>query len=115
VQSYCADALATLAGAAKPFGLSAPAVHAVEIWEDVEHGLLPPHIVAELTLGNLVHRFPVPVGAFHDTTKDDQIFELCMLRAEAHQELDGRGDGATLERMIATERQLADWAHAVFE
>lgn len=115
VQAQCAEPLAALTVACAAFGLPVPALRAVDIWEDVEHGQLPPHIVAEVTIGALVHRFPVPVGAFHDTAKDDQIFEMCMLRAEAHQELHGGGDGHALARMIETEAQMTDWQNAVFE
>jgi hypothetical protein len=116
VQAGCAESFAVLTGACAAFGLPTPALRAADIWEDMEHGQLPPHIVAELTIGSLVHHFPVAVGAFHDTTKDDQIFELCMLRAEANMELDGSGsDGHALDRMRGTLEQMQDWRNAVFE
>ena len=86
-------------------------VRAAEVWEDA-HGLLPPKIVAELTVfvheGELRHRFDVPVGPLHRPGKPDRLFELCMLRAEAEQELrgQGEGDGHALDRMLGLAQEL---------
>ena len=84
-------------------------VRAADVWEDT-NGLLPPKIIAELIVfihgGELKHRFEVPVGPLHRPGKSDQLFELCMLRAEAEQELRGEGDGHALERMQGMATQL---------
>ncbi len=83
----------------------------LDIWEDLEHGLLPPKVIAELQVvchaGALTQRLEVSIGAFHDNDKSEQIFELCMLRAEAEQELAGDGDGHVLDRMRELEAMIA--------
>ena len=112
VKRAAADKLAALTAALAAFGIVArPEVRFVEVREDYAWGQLPPTIVAELTVatrqGTLVTRFDVPVGAFHDNRKSEQIFELCMLRAEARQELTGVGDGHALERMCGLAEQIA--------
>lgn len=104
VQRSAAARLAALTAALTALGITArPTVRFVEVWEDCAWGQLPPKLIAALTVagheGTLTTRFDVPVGAFHDNHKSDQIFELCMLRAEAHQELAGGGDGRVSERM----------------
>ena len=88
--------MAALKEAFAAFGIAVnPEVRFVEIWEDCAWGQLPPKVVAELTVacreGTITTRFDVPVGAFHSNRKGEQIFELCMLRAEAQQELAGGG------------------------
>lgn len=104
VERSAAGRLAALTSALTAVGITArPTVRFVEVWEDCAWGQLPPKLIAELTVagpeGTLTSRFDVPVGAFHDNHKSDQIFELCMLRAEAQQELHGDGDGHVIERM----------------
>ena len=104
LERHCAGRVPALTRALAAFGIAAPpVVRFVEVWEDYEKGLLPPKVVGELLVpcnaGTIAFRFDVPVGAFHDNRKSDQIFELCMLRAEAHQELQGGGDGHVLDRM----------------
>ena len=67
-------------------------------------------MIAELAVttheGSFRHRFDVPVGPFHCPDKIDRIFELCMLRAEADQELRGEGDGHVLERMTGLAEEI---------
>lgn len=104
VQRSCAGKLKALSEALAAVGITArPTVRFIEVWEDCAWGQLPPKLIAEVTVagpeGTLTSRVDVPVGAFHDNQKKDQIFELCMLRAEAHQELAGGGDGHVIERM----------------
>jgi hypothetical protein len=111
VARHCAGRRTALLEALRGFGLEpSVTVRAVEVWEDMEHGLLPPKIIAELRVVahgvHITQRFDVPVGAFHDNAKADQIFELCMLRAEANQELDGIGDGHALDRMRELEGMI---------
>jgi hypothetical protein len=112
VARHCERRREALLEALRGFGIEpSVTVRVVEIWEDMEHGQLPPKIIAELRVvchaGVLAQQFDVPVGAFHDNQKADQIFELCMLRAEANQELDGGGDGHVLERMRGLEAMIA--------
>jgi hypothetical protein len=104
VERASAPKVAALKEALAAFGIAAqPVVRFVEIWEDYAWGQLPPKLIAELTVagreGTITTRFDVPVGAFHSNQKSDQIFELCMLRAEARQELGGGGDGHVMSRM----------------
>ncbi len=104
--------LAALGEALAAFGVSEPpAVRYLGMWEDMEHGLLPPAVRGELALRageqRLVVEFQAPVGAFHDPAKPEQIFELCMLRAEAEQELRGEGDGHVLQRMAELREMIA--------
>lgn len=104
IQRSCAERLAALTTALAALGITArPTVRFVEVWEDCAWGQLPPKLVAELTVagseGTLKTRLDVPVGAFHDPGKAEQIFELCMLRAEAQQDLAGGGDGHASERL----------------
>ncbi|MHB9130993.1 MAG: hypothetical protein ACYDBB_07875 [Armatimonadota bacterium] len=114
VARHCAVRRLALLEALRGFGLEpSVTVRVVDIWEDYEHGQLPPKIIAELRVvchtGTLTQRFDVPIGAFHDNAKDDQVFELCMLRAEANQELDGIiGDGHVLDRMSELEGMIAE-------
>ena len=112
VQRNCAARLAALTEALAGFGISArPTARFVEVWEDCAWGQLPPKLIAELTVagreGALTTRFDVPVGAFHSNAKSEQIFELCMLRAEAQQELAGGGDGHVIERMEGLAAMIA--------
>ena len=112
VERVCTGRLAALSQALAALGITArPEVCFVEVWEDCAWGQLPPKLIAELTVagreGTLSSRFDVPVGAFHSNQKDEQIFELCMLRAEAHQELAGGGDGHVVERLHGLLAQIA--------
>jgi len=112
VERHCAARRVALLDTMRGFGMEpSVTVHVVDIWEDYQHGQLPPKIIAELRVvchaGTLTHRFDVPIGAFHDNAKADQIFELCMLRAEANQELEGGGEGHVLERMHGLEEMIA--------
>lgn len=111
VERHCRTRRETLREALRAFGIEpSVSVRVVDIWEDYEHGLLPPKIIVELHVvchaGTLSQHIDVPIGAFHDNAKDDQIFELCMLRAEANQELEGGGDGHVLERMRGLEEMI---------
>ena len=104
LEAFCAEHVQALGEALAAFGVGKPPrVRYLGMWEDYEHGLLPPAARAELVITcgeqRLALEFQVPVGAFHDNAKGEQIFELCMLRAEADQELRGEGDGHVLERM----------------
>ena len=110
VARSCQARLAAAAEALRAFALEpATAVRVVEVWEDT-NGLLPPKVIAELAVttheGGFRHRFDVPVGPFHCPDKIDRIFELCMLRAEADQELRGEGDGHVLERMTGLAEEI---------
>ena len=112
VERTCAARVAALAKALADLGISAsPAVRFVEVWEDHAWGQLPPKLMAEVTVagraGTLTSRFDVPVGAFHSNQKDEQIFELCMLRAEIQQELNGGGDGHVIDRMRGLLAEIA--------
>ena len=112
VERATAARVRALTEALAAFGITArPTVHFVEVWEDCDWGQLPPKLVAELTVagreGTLSSRFDVPVGAFHSNQKDEQIFELCMLRAEAQQELAGGGDGHVVGRLRDLLGQIA--------
>ena len=104
VERASAPKVAALKESVAAFGIAAqPQVRFVEVWEDHAWGQLPPKVIAELIVagreGTITTQFDVPVGAFHSNRKDEQIFELCMLRAEAQQELAGRGDGHVIDRM----------------
>jgi len=81
----------------------------VEVWEDT-NGLLPPKVIAELTVSihnsELKHPFDLPVGPFHHPARPERLFELCMLRAEAEEEMRGEGDGHALDRMLGLAREL---------
>jgi hypothetical protein len=106
----CRQRLDAVAEALRALGLEpALAVRVVEVWED-RNGLLPPKVIVELAVttheGVLRHHFDVPVGPFHCPDKIDRIFELCMLRAEADQELRGEGDGHVLDRMTELASQI---------
>jgi hypothetical protein len=102
----------TLKKALEAFGISArPDVRFVDVREDYAWGQLPPTLVAELTVagreGAITARFDVPVGEFHNNQKGEQIFELCMLRAEIRQELAGGGDGHVVDRLHELMGQIA--------
>jgi len=110
IARQCAPSLAALQESLKAFGIKTqPQVRLVEVWEDI-NGQLPPKVIAELVIAHggsqMASRFDVPVGAFHLPGKADHIFELCMLRAEANLEFEGRCDGHTIERMVGLEKEL---------
>ena len=119
LEAAAAERLRALGAALAAFGVdAAPSVRYLGMWEDRERGLLPPAVEAELVLAaagqSLALPFQVPVGAFHDNAKPEQIFELCMLRAEARQELEGGGDGHVLERMAELQEMITA-GRVVFE
>jgi hypothetical protein len=112
LQVFCAARLEALGQTPAFFGVpQRPEVRVVEVAEDT-NGLLPPRIVGELRIPTastpLTARFDVPVGDFHAPGKEDHIFELCMLRAEACQELRGEGDGHVLDRMAGLEAEIGE-------
>ena len=119
LETSCAKRLWALGEALAAFGVGEPPrVRYLGMWEDQEHGLLPPAVRGELVIAHgdqrLAVEFQASVGAFHDNAKPEQIFELCMLRAEAHQELAGEGDGHVLQR-IAELQGMIEAGRVVFD
>ena len=83
------------------------------MWED-RHGKLPPRIQARLlhrTGGDRGTDYAVdlllPIGAFHDPTKPECLFELCMLRAEVRQEIESGSEGGVTGRLEELFAQIA--------
>jgi hypothetical protein len=112
LQVFRANRLEVLCQTLASFGVpQRPELRVVEVAEDTNE-LLPPRIVGELRIATasppLTARFDVPVGDFHTPAKEDHIFELCMLRAEACQELRGEGDGHVLDRMAGLEAESGE-------
>lgn len=100
----------SIAAALKKIGVSDPPVFRfLRIWED-QNNQLPPKLLCEAVIiagdQRMLTQFDVAVAPLHVGGKADYIFELCMLRAEAHLEIEDRYDGEVLQRMMGLRGEL---------